>query len=251
MATTKLRSQKPGEFIAALKDAEKAYATAEKPQEPGQIVRIAPGDIYTDTSIFQPREFSYGWRDVDKKHVAKLVAAIGNTGELDPIAVVRLWPHYSDPERRGQWYVVDGHHRLAAYQQLKWKDPLKCVWLGGTRLRDILTEALRSNVKTTLPLDNTTRQNAAWRYTLLDSSMSKAEVARSCNISPSQVANMRRVARAFKEPDQCGTDFSSGAPEGCLRRTGSLRSWLSTMCLRGPLTLRRRRRGSRGACRRG
>ena len=191
MATSKLRASKPADFITAIKEAEKVYATAEKPQEPGQAVRIKPSDVFTDTSVFQPREFSYGGREVDGKHVRKLATAISNTGELDPIAVVKLW--------RGQWYVVDGHHRLAAYQQLKWKDPLKCVWLGGARLRNVLAEALKANVKTSLPLDNTTRQNAAWRYTLLGG-MSKAEIARACNISESQVANMRRVEKAFKEP---------------------------------------------------
>lgn len=106
MATTKLRLAKPAQFITALKEAERAYATVEKPPERGQEVSIAVSDIFTDNSIFQPREFSYGWRDVDKKHVAKLAKTISNVGELDPISVVKLW--------RGQWYVVDGHHRLAA-----------------------------------------------------------------------------------------------------------------------------------------
>jgi hypothetical protein len=211
MATTKLRRAKPGDFITALNEAERAYQTAEKPQQPGQEVRIAPSEIATDTRIFQPREFSYGWRDVDKRHVSKLVNAIKNVGELDPIAVVKLRSDYGWE----QWYVVDGHHRLAAYQQLEWKDPLKCAWLGGARLRDVLTEALKANVKTTLTLDNTTRQNTAWRYTLLGG-MSKAEVARACNISESQVANMRRVAKAFKDPGPTRDRLRQRCPGGPL-----------------------------------
>lgn len=219
MATSKLRRAKPGEFITALREAEAVYGAAEKPQQPGQEVRIAPSDILTDTRIFQPREFSYGWRDVDKKHVAELVKAISNTGELDPIAVVKLRHEMGFD----QWFVVDGHHRLAAYQQLKWKDPLKCIWLGGARLRDVLAEALRANVKTTLTLDNTTRQNTAWRYTLLGG-MSKADVARVCNISESQVANMRRVSKAFKDPGPARDRLRLRCPGGPLET-----DWLTAL----------------------
>ncbi|WP_029585299.1 ParB/RepB/Spo0J family partition protein [Bradyrhizobium sp. URHD0069] len=191
MATSKLRASKPSDFIQALKEAEKVYATAEKPSEPGQRVRLKVSEIMTDTSIFQPREFSYGWRDVDKGHVAKLAKAISISGELDPISVVKLW--------RGQWYVVDGHHRLAAYKDQKWKEPIECVWLSGESLQAVTADALQVNNKVLLTLDNTTRQNAAWRYTLLGG-LSQKQVAVACNVSKRQVGNMRAVLKAFKEP---------------------------------------------------
>jgi hypothetical protein len=54
MATSKLRHAKPGAFITALKEAEEAYQTAEKPQQPGQEVFIAPTDCQSAFKFLTP-----------------------------------------------------------------------------------------------------------------------------------------------------------------------------------------------------
>jgi hypothetical protein len=190
VATLKMKTTAPRLFIDRLKAAERDYAHAEKPAKDGQIVRLAVDDILIDTALFQPREFSYGWKEADPKHVERLARAVRAVGELDPISVVKL---------KDKWFCVDGHHRLEAYKLEERKEPIDCFWATGETLRDVIVSAMKANSKVSLSLDNTARQNAAWTLTLLGG-MSKRQLVETGLVGEGQVARMRRVAKAFTEP---------------------------------------------------
>src|SRR5262249_37387739 len=104
----------------ALGEAE-AILVRPKPTDETKL-RIDARRIKTRPVLFQPREFSYGARDVDPDHVKKLKRAAEITeGDLDPMLVIKLGK---------EWVCVDGHHRLAAYGNDRGDVP--CVWFSGT-----------------------------------------------------------------------------------------------------------------------
>jgi ParB-like chromosome segregation protein Spo0J len=59
------------------------------------------------------------------------------------------------------FYVIDGHHRLAAYDMAKWTKAIPAQVFTGN-LRDAERVALRSNNKDKLPLTREDRTEAAW-----------------------------------------------------------------------------------------
>jgi hypothetical protein len=205
VATLKMKTTSPKLFIERLREAERVYRDVEKPSVEGEVVRLSVEDILTDTTLFQPREFAYGWEEEDQDHVGKLAKAIRNVGELDPVSVIKLW--------KGAWYCVDGHHRLEAYKQEGRREPIDCVWASGRSVRDIVVSAAKTNSKINLPLDNTARQNMAWCFTLLGG-MSKKQIMDASGVSDGQVGLMRRVAAAFKEPGPMKDKLRKLAPRG-------------------------------------
>src|SRR5262245_2858552 len=87
----------------AFRDAEKRLVRP-GPQDT-LMLSLIPGEIKTIPSLFQPREFSFGLREVDNEHVKRLrSAAKYNDGELDPVLVVRLGE---------DWVCGDGDQRVA------------------------------------------------------------------------------------------------------------------------------------------
>jgi ParB-like nuclease domain len=144
--------------------------------------------------LFQPREFSYGARDVDPRHVGRLATLIKNLGELDPPIVVKLGK---------RWVVVDGHHRIAAYQQQRWPDQIKCLWFRGTA-QEAADESQRQNSKIKLEVPLADKQEAAWKRTLTDPKggvWSRAYLSRLCGIAEGTIALMRRVAQRYYDKD--------------------------------------------------
>jgi hypothetical protein len=170
-----------------------------------QLVRPGPEDvttlliephlIETRPVLFQPREFSYGARDVDAEHVKKLKrAAEINEGELDPILVIKLGR---------DWVCVDGHHRLAAYG--KGHAPVPCEWFKGT-VREAVDQSITLNKKDKLNVPQQDRLEEAWKRTMLDWG-SKREVRLKCGVSDGVIGHMRRVKAQAQSPDADGKLF--------------------------------------------
>lgn len=166
----------------------------DRPQD--GIVSVDPTQIKMLPHIFQPREMSYGARDVDTEYVNTLARRISIVGELDPPIVIRLG---------SAWVCVDGHHRIAAYKRTAsgWKGrPIKCVWFGGT-VREAVDEAIRSNRKEHLTLPQRDRLERAWKYVLLGD-RSKAEIVDLCVVGEGTVASMRRIKKAYDACSDAG-----------------------------------------------
>ena len=193
----------------ALEKAEKVLTTEGRPKAEPAIVHLRPVEIEVRPELFQPREFSYGFREVDRDHVKKLKRAIDIDGELDPIIVVKLGT---------SWVCVDGHHRLEAYKAAKWDGQISCEWLGGS-IREAIDESMSRNKKDRLNVPQADRLEEAWKRVLIGG-WSKSKIVSVCGVADGTVAYMRRVARRATEKTKLGREF-------CKRLGGPLseKSW--------------------------
>ena len=102
--------------------------------------------------LFQPR----GWQEEDEAHVQALVRALQRNGPgklLDPVLVMFIG---------ADLYVVDGHHRLAAYEAASVSGPVPVEHFHGT-VQEAVLAAGRANHKDKLPMTTDERHNNAWR----------------------------------------------------------------------------------------
>jgi hypothetical protein len=175
----------------ALREAERQLVRppAENGREP-LYVDVRPQDIVERLELFQPRRPGWGLRTVDAQHVKRLATRIKKKGELDPVLVVKLG---------GEWVVVEGHHRIRAYQKLNWDATIRCQWFAGGA-REAMDAGLYINEKIHLPIDQDDKAEAAWTRTMLDWDgetwrSSKQAVAKLTGCSERMVAYMRQVVR--------------------------------------------------------
>jgi len=161
------------------------------------IVSVPPKEIIVQPELFQPRRFSAGLREVDPKHVKDLETRITRKGELDPVLVVKFKAPLGD-----RWVCVDGHHRLAAYQKLKRKEPIRCEWFAGS-VREAADASLLRNEIAKLGVPQADRFEEAWRRVLNDWG-SKKDIVTLTGTSDGMVALMRRVKKAFQLQDPKG-----------------------------------------------
>ncbi|WP_404925708.1 ParB/RepB/Spo0J family partition protein [Mesorhizobium sp. ORM16] len=137
-------------------------------------------DIEMVPELFQPRG------GISERHVSELVKAIKTVGALDPVTVMVVGKRP---------ILIDGHHRIEAYGAAQWTEPVPVRYFEGSP-EDALVAAGEANSKAKLPMDNTDRQNFAWRLVLIDRH-SIAKVARASGISAAQVTIMRRARKAL------------------------------------------------------
>ncbi len=146
--------------------------------------KLSLRDVETRPDVFQFRHV-----EVDEQHVKALTAVLQNTGE--PLDRLTLWQNTTD----GQLVVVDGHHRLEAYAQAKWRKKVPAL-VHRCSLADARLLALQENGKTRLPLTNEEKLDAAWSLVCLDCSVySKRTITRNTGVSDGTVAKMRRTRR--------------------------------------------------------
>ena len=116
----------------------------------GAVVKLERKNICVAEKVFQ-------WKNPgmipSDDHIFDLAKATQNTGALDPILVFPVADKY---------YVIDGHHRLAAYITARWKGDIPAVVFTGS-LDEAVREALRSNSKNKLPMTTKDKTEAAWR----------------------------------------------------------------------------------------
>ena len=152
------------------------------------------GSIKTARAVLQPRNFSGGEQAYSTNHVEVLAEAIRSERHhhLDPLVVWWSGKH---------WRVLDGHHRLEAYQKVHETGRIKlglipvAVFTGT--LDEALAEAVRLNAKDKLPMTKADKLNRAWQFTVLEK-FSKAEIAASCKVSNGTIGNMREQLAALK-----------------------------------------------------
>jgi hypothetical protein len=136
----------------------KAEKTLKRPKGPNETVLLTPSEIKTRPELFQVREFSFGMKETDPNHVKILVHNIGIHGELDPITVIKLGTKF---------VVVEGHHRLTAYKNAQWTQPIKCKWFSGS-VREAVDESMRANAKDRLNVPAADKAEHAWKRKLMD-----------------------------------------------------------------------------------
>ena len=128
-----------------------------------------------------------------ENHIHTLAKALRD-GEkpLDPLLVLQAGATF---------YVIDGHHRLAAYDSSGWTKGIPVEVFAGT-LTEARIRALASNVKDKLPMTTRAKSEAAWTVTKENLGKPTAEQVRDwTGISIRQVRNMRKVWRELNLRD--------------------------------------------------
>jgi hypothetical protein len=113
---------------------------------------LARESIASAAKVFQwrlPNE-NEGARD---DHIQTLANAIRDTGKpLAPILVFTVGDAF---------YVVDGHHRLAAYDTAQWRKAIPATVFEGT-LEGASDAGRAGNIRDKLPMSRNDKREAAW-----------------------------------------------------------------------------------------
>ena len=131
--------------------------------------------------LFQPRH-----TQEDERHIQELARAVRNVGMLEPMLVMYIGRHP---------YLIDGHHRLAAYEVAGVTAPVPVEYFHGT-IEQAVLEAGRANSRAKLPMTSQERHDFAWRLVLMGT-YSKRQTLEAAGVSDGQVANMRRAKKAL------------------------------------------------------
>jgi hypothetical protein len=171
-------------------DGDAAIAHIERlERETGERVRGGAGlmlvsAITTLDNLFQPRTIT-NW------HVSDLVRAVKAKRVIAPLLVLRIG-------ERG--FLLDGHHRLAAYKQVDTKQRVPCEFFDGTVAQAVL-EARRRNSETKLAMSTTQKLDDAWKLVKMvragegktEYHFSKAEIVAAGDVARGTVTNMRKA----------------------------------------------------------
>jgi hypothetical protein len=159
-------------------------------------VSLPREDIRQMPSVLQPRFDSIAYAPGRSEgHIAELARIAKGGVELDPVTIVAFG---------NGWYLVDGHHRLAAYEAAGWERPIPVRVLqsdirGEDRVHWAVHQSVVDNKKSRLNMSNGDKLDNAWLSVATGSSMSKAETARTFGVSDSTVASMRKAKADLEE----------------------------------------------------
>lgn len=141
-------------------------------------------EIASDPDKFQWRVSQFN-KVESAEHIRTLTRAIrGSDVPFEPLLVFSM---------DGRFYVLDGHHRLAAYHKARWKKPIPVRVFDGT-LEQARLAALEGNIRDKLRMSGPEKREAAWKLVKEDK-LSKAEIVNTGAASEGTVAAMRRVLK--------------------------------------------------------
>lgn len=166
-------------------------------------------DITLAIAVFQIRCGFDGSGVADHRQVHDLRRAL-SSGPLDPVLVYRAG---------GKNYLVDGHHRIAAYRMLGGNPEVPVRWIEGG-LGAAIKASVSENSKTHLNLGQGERLAACWRLVRLGA-MTKAEIQKAAGVSDSTVSRQRRLLAQFKERFPSGDVGEMDGVRSMLEGTGA------------------------------
>lgn len=172
------------ESHATREELEAIEKTEERTTEQPNELRL--NQIHVADQAFQPR-----WIDenplASTDHIKELKRVLeAQRVPFDPILVTPVGKRF---------FVVDGHHRLGAYQAAGWDKPIPVEVFSGD-LREGREEALRRNIKNKLPMTQNSKLEMAWEFVKLGPQVySKAHIVELTTISDGTVATMRRILK--------------------------------------------------------
>lgn len=161
---------------------QKIETGALQPDSPSTLLL---SEIELMDEVFQHRTNSE-W--ASEGHVKNLLKGLKNTSgkPFEPVTV--MWGGNS-------WVVVDGHHRVKAYQEYGFNAPVPVQVFQGT-LEEAFGEALRANVHDKLTMSSKEKTNAAWRL-VIGTELSISATAQLSLTSKATVKHMRKVRDAL------------------------------------------------------
>lgn len=164
-------------------------AEAERQPQPSTPARLALRDMRTAEAVFQPRDVNAAWL-ASESHVKLLVDAVKENGAeaFDPLTV--WWSGAA-------WYVIDGHHRLMAFRQVKEGSAVPVSVFTGP-LHSAITRSVALNSKDKLPMRKEDKLERAWKLVCLGG-LTKAEIHAATTISTRTIASMRQKCKQLLE----------------------------------------------------
>lgn len=135
--------------------------------------------IHVEPDLFQQR-------GTGEHHIVELSKAIQGQGAVEPLTVIKVGE---------KAYLVDGHHRLAAYTDLKRTEAIPVRYFKGT-LEEAVIESGAANSRAKLVMSTQERGDSAWRYVLLGG-FTKAQIKAATQASFGTIAAMRRAQIAL------------------------------------------------------
>ena len=169
------------ETDVASEPSELALLLAELQEKARKSPPVVLADALPISSITQLPEL-FQPRGTDERHIQELVSALKRDGMLSPILVMPIGDEI---------YLLDGHHRMAAYAVARIADPVPIRQFTGT-VEEAIVEAGKANSQAKLPMTTQERQNYAWRLVVLGAH-SKSQIVAAASVSDGQVALMRRA----------------------------------------------------------
>lgn len=178
-------------------------------------------------SSIQVAEQVFQWRGDEKRdqwnrknHIYTLAKAISDSEKpLDRLLVFPVGKSF---------YVIDGHHRLAAYDTAGWTKGIPVEVFAGS-LTEARVRALACNVKDKLAMTPQAKSEAAWRITKEDLGGLKAdEVARLTGVSRRQVFNMKSVWKDLISREDIDDVDRARLPELTWEQARAMRSGITT-----------------------
>jgi ParB-like chromosome segregation protein Spo0J len=143
--------------------------------------------------VFQWRHYARNEMG-SSRHVATLAAHLNQTKQaFEPLLVFPAGEKY---------YVIDGHHRLAAYEAVKWQSHIPVKVFEGT-LDEALLRGLSGNNKNKLPMTAMEKSEAAWRL-VKEGKLNRPQIIALTTTSRSTIGNMRTKLAEMKAADPEG-----------------------------------------------
>ena len=168
------------------------------------------GQIKVVEAVFQRRGPAIDYTRA--AFIDELAREVKRTGSARHLAPVVVW-------WCGAWFLVDGHHRMAAVRKALDTSAVVPVVVFGGSLEAALGASIGLNRKTKLAMTTGERVNAAWFLTVNAPGMSKPEVMEATGVSDGIVGTQRRVLRVLQQRQQAGDGLSA------LQRDPATLSW--------------------------
>jgi len=160
------------------------------PGQPATTVYLRRDSIHVASAVFQWRQPKRNQLPSDDHILGMAKSVHENRKPLPPILVFPL---------DSGFYVVDGHHRLAAYDTAAWDQDIPAHIFQGS-LEDAYRAALRRNSRDKLPMSSSDKFNAAWTLVKLnDPRDSRAVIVDLTGVGKGTVDNMRSVWRTLND----------------------------------------------------
>jgi signal recognition particle subunit SEC65 len=161
-------------------------------ENPKAIRNLPRASIVVAENVFQWRltNEDIGARD---DHVLELANTIAATGKpLDAVLVFSAGDKF---------YVVDGHHRLAAYDTAGWTKVIP-VTVGEGSLEQAADAGLKRNSKNTRNMSRKEKQEAAWRLGKRLPCPTREAIYEATTVSPSTQDGMRRLLKKLRASEE-------------------------------------------------
>lgn len=180
----------PDDTGHSVEDITALLAEAKAVHENPKVIRNLPRvSIVVAAKVFQWRltNEALGERDDHILELANTIAAAGK-----PLEAILVF------EVGDKFYVVDGHHRLAAYDTARWTKVIPVTVVEGS-LEQAADEGLKRNSKNTRNMTRKEKNEAAWTLGKRVPRMTREAIYEKTTVSPSTQDGMRRILKKLQD----------------------------------------------------